>query len=95
MHSEKLYARIQYLEQKIMQLLERCKDQQEMMQQLRKEKEQLIRQVASKTETAYELSNSLKLDAVAKHEKKMRNWEARIDNYIGDIDKTIAYLEQL
>jgi chromosome segregation ATPase len=95
MHSEKLHVRVQYLEQKIMQLLERCKDQQEMIQQLRKEKEQLMQQGTNKTELVHNLSNSPALGTITKHEQKIRNWEARIDNYIVDIDKAIAYLKQL
>jgi chromosome segregation ATPase len=96
MHSENLHVRVQYLEQKIRQLLERCKDQQEMLQQLQKENEQLIQQIANNREMVHGLlSNSLDLGAITKDEQRMRDWGARIDNYIGDIDKSIAYLEQL
>lgn len=86
---------MQYLEQKIRQLLAHCKDQQEMLQQLRKEKEQLIQQIANKKETAHKLSDNIALGAITKNEEKMRNWGASIDNYISDIDKSIGYLEQL
>ena len=95
MPSEKLHVHVQYLEQKIRQLLAHCKDQQEVLQQLRKEKEQLIQQVANKKETAHKRSDNLALGAITKNEEKMRNWGASIDNYISDIDKSIAYLEQL
>jgi uncharacterized coiled-coil DUF342 family protein len=95
MHSENLHVRVQHLEQKIRQLLDHVKDQQEMLQQLRKEKEQLIQQVANNKETVHKLSNSLELGAIAKDEQKMKNWGAKIDSYISDVDKSIAYLEQL
>jgi len=95
MHSEKLHVRVQYLERKIMQLLERCKDQKAMIQQLQQEKVQLIQQGINATELVHNFSNGSALDATTKDEKNMRNWEAKIDNYIGDIDKVVAYFERL
>ena len=95
MNSEKLHVRVQDLEQKIMQLLEGYKDQQEMIQQLRQKNEQLIQQIANRTETVQDFSNSPESDATTKNSGKLGDWEARIDSYISDIDKSIAYLEKL
>ncbi|HAN49730.1 MAG TPA: hypothetical protein DCQ08_01750 [Amoebophilaceae bacterium] len=95
MNGEKLHVRVQDLEQKIMQLLEGYKHQQEIIQQLRKKNEQLTHQITNRTETAQDFSNSLASDAIAKKGGKLRDWEATIDSYIGDIDKSIEYLERL
>lgn len=95
MDSEKLHARVQYLEQKIMQLLEHYKNQQEVIRQLRQEHEQLIQQVANGAETACDFLNRLEIGTVTNNGGNIRDWEARIDSYISDIDKSIAYLERL
>jgi TolA-binding protein len=95
MHSEDLHVRVQHLEQKIRQLLKHFNEQQGMLQQLQKEKEQLIQQVASNKETIYKLSNSLEIGTIAKDGQSMKDWGAKIDSYISEIDRSIAYLEQL
>jgi methyl-accepting chemotaxis protein len=95
MNSEKLHVRVQDLAQKIMQLLESYKDQQEMIQQLRKKNEQLIHKIANMTDTVQDFSNSLASDAITKKSAKSGDWEAEIDSYISDIGKSIAYLEKL
>lgn len=95
MNSEKLHVRVQDLAQKIMQLLKSYKDQQEMIQQLRKKNEQLIHKITNMTETAQDSSNSLASDAITKKSAKPGAWEAEIDSYISDIGKSIAYLEKL
>ncbi len=95
MNSEKLHVRVQDLAQKIMQLLEIYKDQQEMIQQLRKKNKQLIHKITNTTEAVQDFSNSLASSAMAKKNEKPRDWEAKIDGYISDIGKSIAYLEKL
>ncbi len=95
MDSAKPHVRVQYLEQKIMQLLEHYKNQQEVIQQLRRENEQLIQQVTNRAETTYDFSNSIESGTITKEGRNMQDWEARIDSYISDIDRSIAYLERL
>jgi len=93
MDSEKIHLHVQYLEQKIMRLLEQCRNQEEIIRRL--QKEPLIQQVSSSAETAYDFSNQLELGTMTKGENAIRAWEAKIDGYISDIDRSIAYLEQL
>lgn len=96
MNSEKLHVRIQYLEQKIMQLLKHHKNQQEVIQQLQKENEQLVQQVTNRAEITYDFPNRLEIGTITKKEgRNTEDWEARIDSYISDIDRSIAYLERL
>jgi|694.fasta_scaffold100333_2 hypothetical protein len=96
MDSEKLHVRVQYLEQKITQLLEHHKNQQEVIQQLRKENEQLVQQVTNRAEITYNFPNRLEIGTVTKKRgRDTQDWEARIDSYISDIDRSIAYLERL
>lgn len=95
MNSEKLHIRVQDLARKIMQLLKGHKDQQEMIQQLRKKNERLIQQITNRTEIAQDFSNNLESGTMAKKSGTLRDWEATIDSYIGDIDKSIEYLERL
>jgi DNA-binding protein H-NS len=95
MDSTNLHVRVQYLEQKIMQLLEHYKNQQEVIQQLRQENEQLIQQITNREETTYDFSNRLEIGTITKKGGDMQDWEARLDSYISDIDRSIAYLERL
>jgi DNA-binding protein H-NS len=97
MDSEALHVRVQYLEQKIMQLLEHHKNQQEVIQQLRKENEQLAQKVTNRAEITYDFPNMLEIYTITKKKKRgdTQAWEARIDSYISDIDKSIAYLERV
>jgi hypothetical protein len=95
MNNGKLHVRVQDLTQKVMRLLEGYKNQQEMIQQLQKKNEQLIHPITNRTEAVHEFSNGLKSDTIAKKGGRLRDWEATIDSYIGDIDKSIAYLEKL
>ncbi len=95
MNGEKLHVRVQDLEQKIMQLLESYKHQQEIIQQLQKKNEQLTHQITHRKETVQDFSNSLETDIVTKKSERAGDWGARIDSYISDIEKGIAYLEKL
>jgi regulator of replication initiation timing len=95
MNSEKPYARVQYLEQKIMQLLERYKDQQEIVQQLQEENLHLKQLVNNRLEIAHDFSNSLEIGTITKKGEELRDVGSSIDSYIRDIDKSIAYFERL
>ncbi len=95
MNSEKLQARIQYLEQKVRELLKHYKDQQKLIQQLQKENAQLIQQTTDGGESTGNFSTSPEIDTVTKNEEQARDLGSSIDSYIRDINKSIAYLEQL
>lgn len=95
MNSDQLKARIQDLEQKVRKLLEHYKDQQEMVQQLQKEHTLLRQQATYGGETVGNFSNSPKIGTITKNEEEARELGSSIDSYIRDIDKNIAYLEQL
>lgn len=94
MNGANLHVSVQDLEQKIMRLLEGYKEQKKMVQQLRKQHEQLMRQITDRTETAQDFSNSLTREGIAKKSGDLRAWEAKIDSYISAIDEGIAYLER-
>ena len=95
MHSDKLYVRVQDLEQKIMQLLEQHREQQAMLLRLQEENKQLIQRIANQAEAVHDVSNKLSIGTLVKAGDETQDWETRIDNYISDIDKSIAYLERL
>ena len=95
MNSTKLHVRVQALKQKIAQLLVGYREQQELIQQLQKKNEQLIQQLPGKTETMHDFLGRLEIDTIAKKDGKLKNWEVRLDHYISDIDKSIAYLETI
>jgi DNA-binding protein H-NS len=96
MDSEKLHVRVQYLEQKIMQLLEHHKNQQEVIQQLRQENAQFVQQVTNGAEIIYDFPNRLEIGTITKKRGRYtQDWETRIGSYISDIDRSIAYLERL
>ena len=90
MNSESLHVRVQYLEKKVMQLLVHYKGQQEIIYQLQKEKEQLT----ERRTKLQDFSNSREMGTIAKAKGDTKNWEAQIDSYINDINKSITYLEQ-
>jgi len=95
MNSEKLQARIQYLEQKVRELLEHYKDQQRLIQQLQKEKEKLRQQASNRGEPTDNFSNSPEIGTITKSEEQARELGSGIDSYIRDIDRSITYLEQI
>jgi len=95
MNSEKLQARIQYLEQKVRELLEHYKDQQRLIQQLQKEKEKLRQQASNHGEPTGNFSNSPEIGTITKSEEQARALGSSIDSYIRDIDRSITYLEQI
>lgn len=95
MHSDKLYVRVQDLEQKIMQLLEQHREQQAMLLRLQEENKQLIQRIANQAEAVHDVSNKRSIGTLVKAGDETQDWETRIDNYISDIDKSIAYLERL
>ena len=95
MNSDKLHARVQYLEQKTIQLLEGYKKQHEVIQRLQEENEQLIQQVAGKEVSEPDLPGGLGPATVTQKEHRSKNWNKRLNNYINAIDKSIAYLEKL
>jgi DNA-binding ferritin-like protein len=94
MNSANLHVSVQDLERKIMRLLEGYKEQQKMVQQLRQQHEQVIRQITDRAEPAQDFSISLTRDVMAKKSGNLRAWEAKIDSYISAIDEGIAYLER-
>ncbi|MHA7877673.1 MAG: hypothetical protein ACX93T_01970 [Bacteroidota bacterium] len=85
MNSTTLHVRVQDLEQKLAALLASYKEQQGIIQQLKKENAQLTQQAM----------NSLAINTIARNGTKHKNWEAMLDNYISDIDKSIAHLEKI
>lgn len=95
MNSEKLQARIQYLEQKVRELLKHYKDQQKLIQQLQKENAQLRQQATDGSASTGNFSTSPEIGTITKNEAQARDLGSSIDSYIRDIDKSIAYLEQL
>jgi chromosome segregation ATPase len=95
MYSDKLDVRVQDLEQKIMQLLEQHREQQAMLLRLQGENKQLIQRIANQSEAVRDVSNKLSIGHLIKAGGETQDWETRIDNYISDIDKSIAYLERL
>jgi len=95
MHSDTLHVRVQNLEQKIIQLLKQHQDQQKMIQQLREDNELLTQQVTDGGGAVHNFKNDLNMRTIAKKEIQIKNWGTSIDSYINDIDKSIAYLEQL
>ena len=95
MNTDKLYIRVQYLEQKITQLLDSYKRQQEMLQQLQKENKDLIQQIAKKTAPTHKFLNNLAMKTNTTKGSKLRDGEASLDSYISDIDRIITYLEKI
>ena len=95
MNSDQLKAHIQDLEQKVRKLLKHYKDQQEMVQQLQKEHTLVRQQAPNDGETVGNFSNRPKIDTITKNKEQARELGSSIDSYIRDIDKHIAYLEQL
>lgn len=93
MHSEELYARIQYLEEKITQLLKHHKDQREMIQQLRKAQEHVTQQRTNGEVIVRSSPESLAMSTIAKSKHSIKDWEAKLERYISEVDKIIAYLE--
>ena len=91
MDNTTLYGRVQYLQQKITQLLSDYRKQQALIQQLKMQNEQLMQQVASKVEMAHDFLGGLAMHKITEGS----DWEARLTGYINDIDKSIAYLENM
>ena len=78
-----------------MQLLEQHREQQAMLLRLQEENKQLIQRIANQAEAVHDVSNKLSIGTLVKAGDETQDWETRIDNYISDIDKSIAYLERL
>ncbi|MCU0317951.1 MAG: hypothetical protein MUC61_01240 [Amoebophilaceae bacterium] len=95
MHSDKLDVRVQDLEQKIIQLLEQHKEQRAMLLRLQEENQQLMQRIAHQAEAVHDVSSKLSVGTLVRAGGATQDWETRIDNYINDIDKSIAYLERL
>lgn len=96
MHNEKLQASIQCLERKIKELLKNYNEQQELIQQLKKENMQLRQQAIRDEENIGNfLNRKEEVNALRKDEIQACELYNNIDHYIRDIDKSIAYLEQL
>ena len=95
MNSKELQASVQYLAQKVKALLEHYKDQQAAMQQLKQENAQLKQQATKHGNTGHDFSNQPKTGTITVDEAQASAWKSSIDSYIRDIDKSIAYLEQL
>ncbi|MEM9416743.1 MAG: hypothetical protein AAF963_00105 [Bacteroidota bacterium] len=94
MNSEKLQAHIQTLEQKLKELIERCKTQQEIIQQLQEEQAQWQQKANNGVETPGNFSNKPEIGTIIVNEEQARALGSSIERYIKDIDKSIAYLEQ-
>lgn len=94
MNSEELQTGIQALGQRLRELLAHYQEQQRVLQQLQKENEQL-RQGVSKSDSSGNFSNSPESSSITRNEEQASALGSSIDGYIRDIDKCIAYLEQL
>ena len=92
MHNERLQISIQCLEKKIRELLKNYKEQQELLQQLKRENTQLRQQAIKGAQ-----HNSDFLNVVTANGEKMQACELEnsIDDYIKAVDKSITYVEQL
>lgn len=95
MNSEALQESIQTLEQKLRGLLVHYKQQQEVLQQLQKENAQRGQNTDMSSIAPPNFSNSLENGTITDGEERVRALDSSIDRYIRDIDKSIAYLEQL
>lgn len=95
MDNEVLKVSIQVLEQKLGELLGHYKDQKKVVQQLQVEKKQLRQRISSSNHSSVNFSKSPKSGTITKNEAQARELGRSIDGYIRDIDKSIAYLEQL
>ncbi len=90
------HAHVKHLEQKVTELLASYRAQQETIQQLRNENEQLMQQMAnSKVAATNNLLSNLTTSAIAKQGTRQKDWGAILDDYIRDIEKSIAYLETI
>ena len=95
MDSTKLHARIRDLKQKIARLLVSYGEQQQLIQQLQEKNMQLMQQVPSNAETTHDFPSKIEIDTIAKKGESLKDWEDKIDRYISEIDKSIAYLENI
>ena len=95
MDSTKLHARIRDLKQKIAQLLIGYGEQQQLIQQLQEKNTQLMQQVPSNTEKIHDSLSKIEIDAIAKKGGSLKDWKDTIDRYISEIDRSIAYLENI
>lgn len=96
MGNKKLQSSIQCLERKIKELLKNYNEQQDLIQQLKQENKQLRQQaIKNKEKTGNFLNKREEVDVLRKDTVQAYELYSHIDNYIKDIDKGIAYLEQL
>jgi Ni,Fe-hydrogenase III large subunit len=95
MHGDKLDVQVQDLEQKIIQLLEQHRNQQATLLRLQEENQQLIQRMANQEKSVHDVSDQLNAGALVRAGGATQDWGTRIDNYISDIDQSIAYLERL
>ena len=66
-----------------------------MIQQLQKENAQLRQQATDGSASKGNFSTNPEIGTITKNEAQARDLGNSIDSYIRDIDKSIAYLEQL
>ena len=95
MNSEGLQAGIKALGKKLRGLLEHYKEQQKVVQQLQKENNQLRQGTSSGGASPVSFLKSSEIGTITQNEEQARELGSSIDSYIRDIDKCIAYLEQL
>ena len=95
MNNEELQTSIQALGQKLAGLLGAYNEQEKVVQQLQKENKQLRQKVSSAGLLPGNFSKRLESGTITKNKERARELERSIDGYIKDIDKSIAYLEQL
>ena len=97
MSVESTYASIQVLEGKVKLLLERYKQQKKLIQQLQKENKQLQKQLLKTTKPTFDFSDRLKVGTIteADQEGGSGTINERIEGFIKDIDRCIAYLNSL
>lgn len=95
MNNEELQTSIQALGQKLRGLLGAYKEQETAVQQLQKENRQLRQKVSSEGPLPANFSKSPESGTITKNEARARELGCSIDGYIKEIDKSIAYLEQL
>lgn len=90
-----LYERIQYLEEKLIQLLANYEQQKAIVQKLQQENQDLKQMIATKDRGVAHSSEDNNMDTVIRKLSGQPGVDKMISNYIKDIDQCIAFLEKL
>ena len=93
---QRLHERIQYLEQKLIQLLADYQQQRTATQKLQQENEHLRQVIAIKDKAVRHLSEQVGMDAIIKQlgGQQGASMGKMISSYIKDIDRCIAFFER-